>query len=294
MDHVYISLTEYLWVSWVLRPSAIITTLFGGMIQRGLLGIAILRIKERLGLIKINSDQKAEEKLYNLIMETTLVTWLRLDKGEDDSLLGVFNVPGTFHAFPGGKHWKSSRLYIEINISRRRVLKTFYDNQSISYPDAVSLTFLALVGMTHPVIHSYANWGVNPDISNGFLRRMALCTLKYNSMGVNQFRTATASFKRLGLFKHITPKMLELVNHHGSYTVPKHNHQNWLMLRQQSEFVRFILDLRGVFMGEFAKHKQDFVGIDQEALFLGTVVHSVDHLQAGYGYNNSISFCCLF
>ena len=159
MDHVYISLTEYLWVSWVLRPSAIITTLFGGMIQRGLLGIAILGIMERLGLIKIISDQKAEEKLYNLIMETTLVTWLRLHEGEDDSLVGVFDVPGTFHAFPGGKHWKSSELYIEVNISRRRVLKTFYDNQSISYPDALTLTFLALVGMTHPVIHSYANWG---------------------------------------------------------------------------------------------------------------------------------------
>ena len=41
-------------------------------------------------------------------------------------------------------------------------------------------------------------------------------------------------------------------------------------------------------MEEFAKHKQDFVGIDQEALFLGTVVHSVDHLQAGYGYENFI------
>ena len=142
--------------------------------------------------------------------------------------------------------------------------------------------------MTHPVIHSYANWGINPDISNEFLRRMALCTMIYNSMGVNQFRTATASFKQLGLFKHITPKMLELVTHHGSYTVPKHNHKNWLMLQQLSEFVKFILDMRGVFMVEFAKYKQDFVGIDQEAIFLGTVVHSVDHLQAGYGYQKSI------
>ena len=131
MDHVYVSLTEYLWVSWILRPSAMITALFGGVIQRGLLGIVILRIKERLGLLKINSDQKAEDKLYNLIMETTLVTWLRLHQGEDDSLVGIFDVPGTFHAFPGGKNWKSSNLHIEINISQRRVLKKIYDNHCL-------------------------------------------------------------------------------------------------------------------------------------------------------------------
>ena len=51
MDHVYMSFMDFLWATWVLRPSAIITVLVGGHHQRGLAGIIAMKLKERLNLV---------------------------------------------------------------------------------------------------------------------------------------------------------------------------------------------------------------------------------------------------
>jgi len=48
-----------------------------------------------------------------------------------------------------------------------------------------------------------------------------------------------------------------------------------------SDFVTFIMKVRTFFMAEFKKYESgDFAGIHPEALFLGTVLHGIDHEQA--------------
>ena len=44
--------------------------------------------------------------------------------------------------------------------------------------DCLSLCFNAFGGHTHPLVHSFANWGVNPHVANAFVRRMSLITIK--------------------------------------------------------------------------------------------------------------------
>merc|ERR1711862_1005515 len=44
-----------------------------------------------------------------------------------------------------------------------------------------------------------------------------------------------------------------------------------------SRFVNFSIKARAIFINEFAKHKHLFPGIDGEAFFVGTVLHSLDH-----------------
>ena len=284
MDHVYISFADFLWVSWILRPSAMMTTLVGGPQQRGLLGMVVMKIKEGFNLVVKKTKEEAEATLFNLVMETSLVTWVKVTTSDDNgaSLKGEFEVPGTFHALPDDNGWESGTFYILLDVSERRVKKASFNGEPLDFSDAITIGFLALSGMTHPVIHTFANWGVNTDIENAFLRKMALCTIKYNSYGVNQFRTTTHAFRWLGVQKHLRPQHLKLVNHHGSYTIPKHNPEHWKLLKNHSEFVRFIFEVRALFMKEFRLHKNDFTGIDAEALFLGTVFHSVDHLQMGH------------
>jgi hypothetical protein len=46
--------------------------------------------------------------------------------------------------------------------------------------------------------------------------------------------------------------------------------------------MHFIFLVRNKFLSLFAKYAVDFPGIDGEALFVGTVIHSIDHRQAPY------------
>ncbi len=55
------------------------------------------------------------------------------------------------------------------------------------------------------------------------------------------------------------------------------NHSKILELAQYSPFADYVIKVRNKFMNSFEAHKQEFGGIDGEALFVGTVLHSLDH-----------------
>merc|ERR1712241_892869 len=54
-------------------------------------------------------------------------------------------------------------------------------------------------------------------------------------------------------------------------------HTNIHDLAKYSDFVKFVIKLRPMFMSEFEKYKLCFPGCNGESLFVGTVLHSLDH-----------------
>ena len=64
---------------------------------------------------------------------------------------------------------------------------------------------------------------------------------------------------------------------------PTHKHIR--QLEAHSELVHFVVRVRGFFLMQFEKHRADFPGVDGESLFLGTVLHSVDHAQAAHHFD---------
>jgi len=58
---------------------------------------------------------------------------------------------------------------------------------------------------------------------------------------------------------------------------PIHKHIRQLM--PYSQYVSFIVKVRNCFLNLFEVYKGDFPGIDGEALFIGTVMHGLDHTQ---------------
>ena len=54
-------------------------------------------------------------------------------------------------------------------------------------------------------------------------------------------------------------------------------HHNTCDLQKHSKLVNLIIKTRTFSMSEFAEHKDSFPGIDGEAFFVGTVMHSLDH-----------------
>ena len=67
------------------------------------------------------------------------------------------------------------------------------------------------------------------------------------------------------------------------------SHKNIGNLMPYSDYVAFIVKVRRFFLREFTRHRtkdpETFAGIDGEALFIGTVLHSTDHSQ----FCNSLS-----
>ena len=61
------------------------------------------------------------------------------------------------------------------------------------------------------------------------------------------------------------------------------SHKNIGNLMPYSDYVAFIVKVRRFFLHEFTRHRAEdpgmFAGIDGEALFIGTVLHSTDHSQ---------------
>ena len=43
-------------------------------------------------------------------------------------------------------------------------------------------------------------------------------------------------------------------------------------------FSQFVVKVRALFLAEFANHKELFPGVDGETMFVGTVLHSLDHV----------------
>eukprot|EP00035_Acanthoeca_spectabilis_P014446 m.276285 g.276285 ORF g.276285 m.276285 type:complete len:221 (-) comp16141_c0_seq2:132-794(-) len=139
------------------------------------------------------------------------------------------------------------------------------------------VSFFAMI-QSHGVVHAYANWGVNvePEVDS-FVRRMGILTVVYNHLGFAIFRETAWLFYPLGLVKHFYRTSIVQLLHLGMKNKVR-SHHDLALLDQHSKLVHFVLRLRPVFISEFVKEKDAmFPGIDGEALFIGTVIHALDH-----------------
>ena len=114
------------------------------------------------------------------------------------------------------------------------------------FNDAISLAFIALVGHTHPVIHSFANWGINYNLPNTFIRQMAILSITYNHMGMKCIPRTYEFLRKIGITKYTTFDVTQLVQHQGPHTVPPHSHLQHL--QKYSKFLTFVINVRGYFL----------------------------------------------
>ena len=283
MDHIYLSFFDYHWCSWFLMPSIFSLWLVGGPRTGGAFGILKMRLGEWLGLIKKDSHETAEKTLFNLVLNTSLAAWIADIKEQDDgSVISKLLVPNATHVFTD-MTVTSGDFQLTIDLTKRKINKAYFDGETLELNDAVTMAFIVLVSHTHPVLHSFANWGINPDAGDHFIRRMAICTIAYNNLGMERVPRVYEAMRKIGLTKYTTSDVMRLILHQGPHTVPPHTHL--LRLQKYSKFVKFVLQVRSYFLSEFLSFQEDFQGIDGEAFFIGTVMHSIDHLSVASQVN---------
>ena len=276
MDHVYLTFPQLLWAYTFVGPNAYYLWL------KGLLGLWI-RIKlNEMGLLKA-IPHDPNEVVGRLCLEGTLAVhyYARTDK---DSNLG--DIAGFFFRdFPyidNNCIAKRADLFaVDIDLKTKKMVKAKLDDENISAEEALILLWFNTITGNHVKLHALANWGINneSDIKkkNFFLYQNSIVTVVYNFFGFTCFAKYIPTWINWGF---LSPNW----NTHSLVQVFEHgvkdniwSHPNITELIPFSNLVSFICKCRAMFLAEFAKYQDDFPGIHGEALFVGTVLHSLDH-----------------
>ena len=280
MDHVYMNFYDFMWCSFFVVPPMVFGALIGGPHSSGIFGLVKNRVLRKLGLKRQMEPQaKAEKALVEFCLNSSMATWItNVAKQDDGSVYGTITIPDASHITKLSTV-NSGTLRLVIDMVKHRLIEASFQGGKIETHDCLALCFNAFGGHTHPLVHSFANWGINTNNNDNFVRRMALITIKYNNMGLESYPATMQSFRNLGLANYIDHDTTRLTCH-MNHNVPSHAHLREVM--HYSEYMRFIFCVRSRFLSEFQKCASEFPGIDGEALFVGTVIHSINHRQAPY------------
>lgn len=278
MDHVYIRYLDFLWGFLFIGPMSYYLWLKGTCILR----FRIMLVK--LGLMKKPVPDDIEGLIATFCLEQTQVInyFARTKK---DSELG--NIAGFFFAdFPyidNDLNYKVADLFaVDIDLDTKKFVKAKLDDLNLDAMETFILLWFNTIAAQHVKLHAMANWGINDHISlketNPFLRRNSVVTTIYNYFGYTSFSTFLDTWEKQGLLSDgWTSKgpLLKCFNHGIKHGIGQHG--NIIDLVPHSQFVNFVVKVRMIFMDQFAKYKDLFPGIDGEAMFVGTVLHSLDH-----------------
>lgn len=310
MDHVYLSFLDYSWVSVFVGNSAMFQWIWGFL---------VLKFREKfLKKHWIQTQPDYAALCGQLALETHFaINFSKFVEESDDAIAHAHDVAAEFciEDFPYvinnsqvGKEeleLKQEKLRLLIALKKKekleghRLLKAWIGEKELTAQETYMFMSLRIFTSGHAQIHALANWAVNPqNFANPFLRRMSIITVVYNYYGLNVFNRVVLFLQSFCKpFNHIhkdIPAKSESEGHShqkaqghihlfnmGMKSGVKHHSRSVQELMPYSSFVTFIVKVRKIFHEEFKRYENDFPGIDVEALFNGTVMHSLDHTQAG-------------
>jgi len=170
----------------------------------------------------------------------------------------------------------SKSFRVLIDLGTRKMVRASVDERELSAKDAVVLIAFNRVSASHVLLHSYANWATNIEGNvSSFVKTMGLATITYNYLGDSMFPRLMKFFFYMGWTSHDFHAVSDVFEHGTKKGVCPHAAIS--DLRQHSGVIDFVYKLRGKFMASFMAHKDELPGVDGEALFIGTVLHSLDH-----------------
>jgi len=272
MDHVYISFFQLLWAFIFVGPMSLF------LWKKNVAWLRIQTFLFKKGLIK-RKPVDIEALIGKLLLEQSQAIHF-FTKTKQSNIAGFY-----FADFPyigsDGEYRVADLFTVDINLDTKRFVKCKLDKENLTASEALILLWFNTIAAQHVKLHSLANWGVNCDDEvrkiNPYLYTNSLVTVVYNYFGFTTFTCFMKEWKRQGLLsKDWIPESLTKCFEHG-YKAGIVQHPQIVELMPHSEFVNFIVKARIIFHAEFKKHSHMFPGINAEALFAGTVLHSLDH-----------------
>ena len=284
MDHIFIPFTSFLWAH-----------LFVGinLMYLWVKGLIILIIRKKLvhfGWIKPKPFEP-KEVVGRLCLESTLPIHYYA-KTRDGNIAGFF-----FSNFPivnsKGEYEVKDLLAVDIDLKTKTMVKAKLDDDDLTASETITLLWFITFSSNHVKLHALANWGVNcaPEQTKNdpFHARNSLVTVIYNYFGYHMFSSTLMPifmFFRVLDHRFAPASMVKVFDHGINSNI--WSHPNIRDLARISEFVGFAVKVRSIFMKEFDIHKKCFPGVHAEALFVGTILHSLDHTLADWNLEDPL------
>jgi len=282
MDHVFVTFAEFLWGHYVIAPCAV---------YLWATGIAKLLLRQRLqkwGFVKPKPFQP-EKVVAKLCLEGVgqvvhFVNQWETPEGQVACFvwaeLPMMNSDGEFEV--------ANEFTVNINLKAKKMVLAKLDGIEVSASDAMTILFFNSGSANHVKLHAYGNWGTNNEAAGhvaDFIHQNSVTTVLYNYFGKSIFPKLCKYWHNWGIAEDWS-KFRDVLIHGEQQGVVAH--WNVRELEKHSEVVHFILRLRNAYLNIFAKHKEEFPGINGEAMFIGTVVHSLDHTLIGWNLEDPL------
>jgi hypothetical protein len=270
MDFVYLGFIDFLWAYTFIGNC---TFLLGA---KGTIALWVRKHLAKWNLIKIKECDYEVLAAKLCLEQASVINY----QSQTEDRIATF----TFAEFPyvdKDCQYQSADIFaVEIDLTTRRFVKAILDDLTLTAKEATILLWFNTIGPQHVKIHAMANWGFNPNADDEFLRRNGVATIMYNYYGYTRFNDFFQQWSKLGLASQgwADPRspFVQSIDHSISENVVNHTHVKDLV--NHSRFVKFVVLVRAIFHSEFKKYQHMFPGIDAEAMFVGTVLHSLDHV----------------
>lgn len=277
MDHVYIKFYDFLWGYLFIGPMSYF------LWKKGTLILSVRQYLFKKGWLKVE-EPDIEALIGKLCLEQSQVIhyFAKTKKGSKHGNIAGFFFPD-FPYVDNDCNYRVADLFaVDIDLDTKRFVKAKLDNENLTASETLILLWFNTIAAQHVKLHAMANWGINQHSSlkksNPFLYQNSVVTVMYNFFGYTTFSNFLEVWEKQGLLSNGWSKngaLVKCFNHGIREGVGQHG--NITDLVKYSEFVHFTVKVRSIFINEFAKHKHLFPGIDGEAFFVGTVLHSLDH-----------------
>ena len=302
-DHLKVSLPAFLWLRMFVWFPLVFHFLFGTSISfkhsgrsRGVLLYLTENFLAARGLWPWPQRKFAYSRIFaNLLLNTGLAMFIT-----PESILGgggefearprprtvTFCMPAAANVVAtaaSGVGIEVKTLCAEVDIDGECLLSATFGGEPLSPEDAFSCLWLNILTYSHTQVHGFGNFAVNPAARDAYVRRMSIITIGYNRLGGHGFAAVMEILNALGVLR--VPVSYEAIvalntERSGSQSIPPHRHLH--ALAASVPYINFIVCVRKFFLLEFLNYQSDFPGIDGEALFIGTVLHSTEHGNAEY------------
>ena len=283
MDHLRVTYLQFLWGAFFIIPNMSLLTL------KGISLLIIRRWLKKHGW-DIVKKHVVEETVAELILETTLVTYF---VSQNEESIGTF----AWHYLPSMTNEDSIEIFklftVLIDLQARRfvkaeILTTNGETRGISAQDTLNLMTWNLMGNAHVKIHAMANWGCDTSVENDSLRQYAVSTVLYNYFGYSTFANFCAVLYSLGLTE--SPFKANQQAFDIGIDSGMHEHSNLHHLGLRSKLAYFVICARRRFLKLMREFRKDFNDAIPEAVFVGSIIHSLDHSQLGYVIQDDLWF----
>ena len=277
-DSIRVNFLDFLWGQYFVQPSASM------LLLKGMAFLKATCLLEDAGWMDPHSDEDKRRAIGEFITSSSLA----MKVVGVDKQCAHFCFPQPIVVTDDAKihTYRDLRATVD-NRSHRLITATLVLNDDseimLSATDALVLVVSYAGLILHPQIHSQANFAVDLDHSDKFLKKKSVVTALFNSYGNTNtwlfpwgLPVNDGSFQKQ-IFDHAN--RLGVGPEPGNTPCPHSPHLQ--ALSQHSPYVRWVLSCRASFMQIMRKpeHRKLLRNIDVDAMFQEMVMHSLDHAQ---------------